>query len=299
MSRFEQIKGSYVYVEIQGIDYRVYFEENGKGIPIICQHTAGCDGQQWRHMLNDEQITSKYRVIVPDLPYHGKSLPPEEEEWWKEEYMLKKAFLIDFHVAFNHALGLDKPIFLGVSVGGNLAPDLALERPDEYRAVIGAEATLGGNMGLDSATEHQDQANAVISGRSTLSWWNHPRISNDFKSAAMISLMSPESPEKYRRETAWKQSQCVPAVFSGDIYYFFFEHDLTGKAQKIDTSRVAVYLLTGDADAAVAIEDTKQLAAQIKGAKFIEMKGLGHFGMSENYSVFKRYLMPVLDEIAG
>jgi hypothetical protein len=28
------------------------------------------------------------------------------------------------------------------------------------------------------------------------------------------------------------------------------------------------------------------------------MKGLGHFPMAENFTVFKKYLMPILDEIA-
>jgi pimeloyl-ACP methyl ester carboxylesterase len=299
MAKYEGITGKYVYVKVRGIEYRVYYEENGKGIPIVCQHTAGADGQQWRHFINDGEVTSKYRVIVPDLPYHGKSLPPESLEWWKEEYLATKAFLIDFHMAFNHTLGLEKPVFVGVSVGGNLAADLALDCPDEYRAVIGVESTMGGNSSPDLTTEDDDQSETVISGRSTLDWWHHPRISDDFKYAAMLHMMSPTSPEKYRRETAWKCSQSVPAVFKGDVYYFFFEHNLTGKAQHIDTSRVSLYFLTGDSDPAVSIEDTRKLAEAIKGAKFVVMKGLGHFGMSENYDVFKQYLTPILNEIAG
>ena len=41
MAKFDPIVGKYVYLKIQGIEYRVYFEESGKGIPILCQHTAG------------------------------------------------------------------------------------------------------------------------------------------------------------------------------------------------------------------------------------------------------------------
>jgi hypothetical protein len=29
------------------------------------------------------------------------------------------------------------------------------------------------------------------------------------------------------------------------------------------------------------------------------MKGLGHFPMTENYELFRSYLLPVLDEIAA
>jgi pimeloyl-ACP methyl ester carboxylesterase len=277
--RFDCIKGSYRYIEIQNIEYRVYFEENGSGIPLLCLHSAGTDGQQWRHILNDDDITSRYRVIVPDLPYHGRSLPPESVEYWKEEYRLTKSFLVDFIVEFYHALELERPAFIGGCLGGCLGLYLALEHPDEFRAVIGLEAVL-------------------CSEGSPLDFWDHPRVSNSFKAAAIWSLMAPNSPEKYRRETIWKFSQGAPPVMKGDFHYYFNDHNLTGLAQQIDTSRIPVYLLTGEYDAVVSPEDTRQLAEQIKGAKFIEMKGLGHLSLCENPEALKKYLMPILNEIA-
>ena len=60
-------------------------------------------------------------------------------EWWSQEYRLTKAFFIDFHLALKRALELHRPVFIGSSMGGHLAPDLALACPDEYRAVIGLE----------------------------------------------------------------------------------------------------------------------------------------------------------------
>ena len=38
-----------------GIDHRIYYEAAGpeEGIPLLCQHTAGCNNQQWRHILNE------------------------------------------------------------------------------------------------------------------------------------------------------------------------------------------------------------------------------------------------------
>lgn len=279
MARFDSVRGHYVYIEVQNIEYRVYFEENGSGIPLLCQHTAGSDGRQWRHILNDDEITSRYRVIAPDLPYHGKSNPPESVEWWKEEYKLTKNFLIDFNVEFSHVLGLDKPVYIGGCMGGHLAPELALERPDEFRAVIGLESALRGEG-------------------APMDWWDHPRISNNFKAAAMWSLMAPNSPEKYRRQIIWECSQGAPSVLKGDFYYYFIDHDLTGKANQIDTSHTPVYLLTGEYDPPNPPEDTRRLAEQIKGAKFTEMKGIGHFSLCENPEVLKGYLMPILDEIA-
>ena len=281
MARFESVTGKYVYLDVQGKEYRVYFEENGRGIPLVCQHTAGSDGRQWRHLMNDNDVTSLYRVIAFDLPYHGKSLPPESVEWWKEEYVLHKSFLFDFHTEFSRALGLERPVYIGCSMGGHLAPDLALERPDAYRAVIGVEGNI---------CSPEDPMRM---------WMYHPKISNDFRMHTMMSMMGPGSPEKYRRETVWEYGQGAPFVFRGDLHYYFAEHDLTGRTHEIDTSRVGVYLMAGEYDAAVSPVEGRALADSIKGAKFTELKGLGHFAMCEDYGLFKTYLMPVLKEIAG
>ena len=84
MARYADINGRYLYLDVEGVEHRVYFEEAGEGIPLVCQHTAGSDGRQWRHLLEDKDITSRFRVIAVDLPFHGKSLPPYENRYWEK-----------------------------------------------------------------------------------------------------------------------------------------------------------------------------------------------------------------------
>jgi hypothetical protein len=55
--------------------------------------------------------------------------------------------------------------------------------------------------------------------------------------------------------------------------------------------------MNGEYDYLTPPEDGKRTADQIKGAEFIEMKGIGHFPMSENYPVFKEYLQQALQTI--
>ena len=54
--------GRYVYVEVDGYEYRVFYLENGEGIPMVCQHTAGCHNHQWRYVLEDPDITKNFRI---------------------------------------------------------------------------------------------------------------------------------------------------------------------------------------------------------------------------------------------
>ena len=193
MGNIEPITGRYIHVEVQGTSYRVYFEESGKGIPLVCQHTASAEGLQWRHLLNDEEVTSQYRVISVDLPYHGKSLPPETLEWWKSEYKLTKSFFMDFHVAFSRALGLDRPVFMGCSIGGDVALDLAFAHPDKFRAAVAfgsAELTPGFD----------------------LVWWDHPRVGPHVKFADPFGATSPYAPEKYQREVGWVLGKSSPGL---------------------------------------------------------------------------------------
>jgi pimeloyl-ACP methyl ester carboxylesterase len=117
MLKYEKVTGKYLHLEVDGLNYRIYMEENGSGIPLLLQHTAGSDGRLWRHLLNDEEIAKSFRMIAYDLPYHGKSLPPLNANWWQEEYHLTQDFLMKFVVTLSHALGLDRPCNQGSFVG--------------------------------------------------------------------------------------------------------------------------------------------------------------------------------------
>ena len=280
MARHDQTTGKYVYLTIDGIEYRAYYERTGKGIPLMCQHTAGAHCFQWRHLHEDAEITKHFDVVAYDLPFHGKSLPPENDRHWEKPYNLTRDFFMKFIVALAEALELDRPIFMGSSMGGQISIDLAAHHPDKFRAVIGVEAS-------------------IKSPGYYLDTYYHPRISNEAKPATMYGLCSPTSPEKYIRETVFGYSQGAPFLFKGDLYYYSMEYNAEPILDRIDTKKVAVYLLTGEYDFATSPEDSAALAARIPGSKFIEMKDVGHFPMSENPAKFREYLIPVLKEIAG
>ena len=59
--------------------------------------------------------------------------------WWKEEWRLGRDFFMQVPLALAAALQLDRPVFIGSSIGGMLAVDLARYHPQEFRAVIGLE----------------------------------------------------------------------------------------------------------------------------------------------------------------
>lgn len=274
--------GRYVHLNLGGFDHRIYFEEAGEGIPVLMQHTAGCHGSQWRHLFEMSEITSRFRLIAYDLPCHGKSVPPVEKDWWGQTYNLEGEFLRSVPLGLAEVLGLDEPIFMGCSVGGLLALDLAHRHADVFRAVISVEGalTIGGSM----------EALGDL--------W-HPQISNDYKARLMDGLMSPTSPKAYRKETSFVYASGWPPAFIGDLYYYIQDYDLTDRAHEIDTNQVGVHILSGEYDYSGTSELGKAASDAIEGSTWAEMKGVGHFPMSENPEAFKQYLLPILERLAG
>lgn len=275
-----EVLGRYVTVTVDGVDYRVYYESAGSGIPVLLQHTAGADGREWRHLLDDDELTSRFRFIAHDLPYHGKSLPPTGVEWWSRPYELHHDFFGDFVIELARTLGLTDAVYMGCSMGGHLAPELALDHPGFFRAVIALE----GGLLIDDEDPY-------------VPYMWHPRISDELKPSLMYTMMSPSSPEAYRREVTWLYGQGAPGVHQGDLVYYYSEHDMADTAKDVDTSRTAVYVMSGDYDWSATPDRCRALADAIDGAHYICMPGLGHFPMSEDPEAFRRYLVPVLDEI--
>jgi pimeloyl-ACP methyl ester carboxylesterase len=278
MTRHDKAQGRYLYLTVAGVEYRVYYEQTGSGIPVLLQHTAGVDGRQWRHLLEDDEISADFRLIAYDLPYHGRSLPPISERWWADDYRLTQSFFTDFILGFSKALELDRPVFLGASLGGYIAVDLALRHPEAFRAIIGCEVS-NELHGLDSP------------------WFDHPRISDRAKAAQMYDAMGPQSPEALKRESTWLFAQAAPPVMLGDLYYVCTQYDMTGKAESIRTDRTPLYLFNGEYDWVMPPSHGKELADRIKGARFEIMPGLGHFPMIENPAEFRKHILPVLREI--
>jgi pimeloyl-ACP methyl ester carboxylesterase len=277
VTELDPITGRYVYVEAGGARNRVYFEEAGEGKPLVCLHTAGADSRQYRHLLCDAEVTCRWRVIAFDLPYHGRSLPPEG--WWEKEYLLTTDAYAETVMAFIEALGLQQPVVLGCSMGGAAVLELARRHSPEIAAVIGLEAA------------------SKVEGR-FLDWSIMPDVDGSEMAASWTyGLMAPQSPEENRREVWWTYSQGGPGIYRGGTYFYSVDWDLRGREGEIDASRCPVYLLTGEYDHACTPEETSATAAAIPGASSATMREIGHFPMAENYPRFREYLLPVLKEI--
>jgi pimeloyl-ACP methyl ester carboxylesterase len=278
MADIEPIVGRYINLGIAGRAARVYFEEAGSGIPLVCLHTAGSDGRQFRHLMLDAEITSRFRVIAFDLPHHGKSNP--YADYQDEDYQLTTEVYDAAIMAFCEGLELENPVLMGCSMGGRIVLHMAGAHGDYFRAMIGLEAS-----------DHQQPWYDT-------DWLNRPDVHGGEICAAMISgLVAPQSPDVARWETLWGYLSSGPGVFKGDLHFYRADSDFRDRTDLIDTTQCPVFLLTGEYDFSCTPTDTLRTAKNIPGAEAEIMEELGHFPMSENPAKFRQYLMPVLQKV--
>ena len=273
----EPITGNYGSFKIDGVNHRIYWEEAGEGVPLVCLHTAGSDGRQYRALLNDKKLLKKFRVIVFDMPWHDKSSPPENSQ--VGHYKLSTESYISQIMGFIDGLNLIKPVVMGCSIGGRIILHLAIHFPEKFRALIGLQSAGHIDPYYDISWLHrQDVHGGEVCG------------------GIAYGLMAPTSPDNDKFETMWHYMQGGPGIFKGDLFFYKFDGNIGNEIKKIDNSICPIYLLTGEYDYSATPEETKSLADTI-GIEMIKMKNVGHFPMSENPKEFLKYLHPVLEKI--
>jgi pimeloyl-ACP methyl ester carboxylesterase len=278
--------GRYVRVAVDGITYRIFYEEAGSGVPLLLQHTAGADGRQWRNQLADPEFQRRFRVIAYDLPYHGRSLPPTGEPWWTRDYRTTKEWMMKMVLAIMEALKIEKPIFMGCSVGGQLALDLAAHHADRFGALVAINGTLDNPM----------------AGNPEIDRWNDicrdNRVTNDNYAIANFNATSPLAPEPLRREVYWIYRSNFQGVYAGDNDYFMHYHDLKVDGTHIRADLTPVYALAGEYDPVAVLEDhgSPAVAKRFPGVEYRMLPGLGHFCPSDDPVRFNAAVLPVLEE---
>src|SRR3982075_4280555 len=107
---------------------------------------------------------------------------------------------------------------------------------------MGVNASIAGGQAPSRNPGAKVDMDKPISERANPDTNFHPRIDGAWIGTRMYEITSPVALEAYRRETGWVYSQGGPGIFAGDLYYYSYDHDVSGgKARKIDTSTIDVH----------------------------------------------------------
>ena len=114
------------------MNIELYYQEMGKGKPLILLHGNGEDGTYFKHQI--DYFSDRYKVIAIDTRGHGKSPRGTAPFTIKQFAKDLNNFMI--------GQGIDNTVLLGFSDGANIAMEFAMKYPAKVKALI----LNGGNL---------------------------------------------------------------------------------------------------------------------------------------------------------
>jgi N-formylmaleamate deformylase len=112
-------------VTVNGVCLHYYRTGVGSSPPLVLAHGFSDDGQCWFRLASD--LEAHYDIVMPDARGHGLSARVQPGE---------RLDLVADLAGVIRALGLDRPIVGGHSMGATVAAELGARHPDLARALI-------------------------------------------------------------------------------------------------------------------------------------------------------------------
>lgn len=238
-----------------------FVEEHGEGPPVLCLHTAGQNGVQWRH-AGRALAARGWRVLIPDLPGHGRSEPAPSGP--VRDLGAYGAWCAELIVEFE----LDRPVVIGCSIGGKIALDLACRIGEQLRGVVamaadaGLDAREGRAFAKSMERELEDSAAPSRSDRTYL---------------GTLAVIGRTVPEPRRRLIAAMHRREDPVVTNSDLIGWA-NFDRWAQLTEI---QCPVHLVVGEDDLWMSPHRVERTAAQIHNASYTLLNGIGHYPMEE------------------
>ncbi len=243
------------FVNVRGLEVRYVTE--GEGEPIVLVHGMGCSVYSWRLLI--PLLSDEYKVYAFDLPGFGLSDKPSDYDYSLES---QGEFVIDFL----DAVGLDKTILLGHSMGGVIVGYAAAKHPERVsKLVLNNPGYYSGG-----APEFLKYLFFPLDRISSRMFFNR-----DFEREMLKimyyddSLATDETVDAYL--VAGKTPGAVDALTSMGRSEGVKQY--TGITDRIT---MPAFIVWGKNDANIHFEDSERLHSEIKGSEIFYIDNCGH-----------------------
>jgi len=129
-------------VNIDG--FELYYEIHGEGVPLTMIMGLGANSEWWEEDLIN-RLKNHFKVILFDNRGTGRSEDPGED------FTLK--MLADDVAKMLENLGINKTNLLGISMGGMIAQEIALNYPEKIMKLVLCSTYCGGSKSVQPSPE--------------------------------------------------------------------------------------------------------------------------------------------------
>ncbi len=236
-------------------EYPIYFEEAGRGLPVILVHGHAVDLRVWDDVVPD-LARAGYRVIRYDARGHGRSAAPDEGYTWDAHVRDLKALVAN--------AGLQECVLVGHSMGGGIAMGFALEYPERTAGLALICSALPG------FTYSEDFSNQVGAMREQIRTHGvHPTIEHEFVKFAFFDRIRDDA-------DAMDKLRTMLAGYSGKEYLAELTEQPEQVIERLSSLATPTLVVSASEDIADFRIISSLLAEQIPGAELSLFEGAGH-----------------------
>ncbi len=238
---------------IQNQGARIYWDEQGQGAPILLIMGLGYSSCMWYRTR--PVLAARYRTIALDNRGVGQSEMPAGP--YPIPLMASDA------LAVLDAAGIESGHVFGISMGGMIAQELALQNPKRVRSLILGCTACGG----PHAVRAKPEANQMLMARAKMT-------SEDAAQAAIPFIYDPGTPrERIDEDLAVRR----PWFAQPDAYAAQLAGILAWEAySRLDTIAAPTLVIHGENDQLVPPGNGELIAQRIPGAKLVLIPRAGH-----------------------
>ena len=254
------------FAEVNGT--RLYYESAGAGPAVVLVHGGLVDSRLWDDQM--KPLSRRFRVVRYDLRGYGRSAAATESFSHLEDLR----GLLDL-------LGIGKATLVGLSLGGIIAADFALEHPGRVERLV----LVGPGLRGDKQPPPKDAA-AVIEAMS--------RGAEAFADASMrrelYAAVRPGTAAHTRlRRMLLDNFKAISTLRPG-----FIKYPEPPTAERLGEIKAPTLVVVGSLDGKNLLNIADTLATGIPGARKVVIPGASHHPPVETPAEFNRALLDFL-----
>jgi 3-oxoadipate enol-lactonase len=259
----------------QSVRGYLHYEEVGTGRPVVLLHGFTNFGLCWAPQLAS-LVHAGYRVILPDLHGHGRSQPATTLTTVPD-------LAADVAALLDH-LGVQRVMLCGLSLGGMIAQQMAIDQPARVTSliVVNSRSSFTGpamTAMVDSWIALFREENGPLKRLQT-TW------------PALVNEAFRESPSGRAAFEAWAQVlAAVPGSSLCHVARGMAQFDLRGRLAAI---RSPVLVIGAEQDRLFSPDEGRKIADEIAGSVYVLISGAGHLSNLDSADQFNRLLLDFL-----
>jgi pimeloyl-ACP methyl ester carboxylesterase len=243
---------------VKANDINIYYEVHGEGEPLLMIQGYGQYSGHWTTLI--PPFSKEYRVIIFDNRGTGRSDKPETPYTMKMMAADAKGLL--------DAIGIDKANIFGVSMGGMIAQEFALNYPDKVINLVLGCTQCGGKQAVRSTQEalaflfspEMAKLSVAERARQTAPWlWSKEFIDKHPEAVEMYVDITVKYPTPTQGYAGHAQ-----AIIGHDTY------------ERLPQIKAPTLVIAGSGDRIIPHENSKIIASRIPGAELVIIPNAGH-----------------------